>query len=76
MFPASGRVPSRSSCVHFARRFSTPLAELFDKVMKVGCGHLQIMLCPFLHIQQMLGLGRTRDGTHLRGACLLERGGN
>ena len=33
---------------------SAPLAEVSDKVVKVGCRHLQIMLCPFLHIQQML----------------------
>jgi hypothetical protein len=48
MFPASGRV------LFISPGGPAPPRQVSNKVMKIGCEHLQIMLCPFLHTQQML----------------------
>ena len=53
-FRASRRVPSRPSRVHFARRFSTPGQRCSTRLWRLIVDNLQIMVCPFLHIQQGL----------------------
>lgn len=57
---------------------SAPLAEVFDMVVKISCEHLQIMLCPFLLIQQMLVSVAPATAPIFGGASLLKaaKGGN